>query len=52
MPDLSLETSCDGHVIGIDEAGRGPWGQAGPRPKACEALIVRSNASAAAWLRA
>ena len=28
MPDLSLETSCDGHVIGIDEAGRGPW--AGP----------------------
>ena len=28
MPDLSLETSCDGYVIGIDEAGRGPW--AGP----------------------
>ena len=28
MPDLSLETSCDGCVIGIDEAGRGPW--AGP----------------------
>ena len=28
MPDLSLETSCDGRVIGIDEAGRGPW--AGP----------------------
>ena len=28
MPDLSLETSYAGHVIGIDEAGRGPW--AGP----------------------
>ena len=28
MPDLSFETACDGHVIGIDEAGRGPW--AGP----------------------
>ena len=28
MPDLSLETSFDGYVIGIDEAGRGPW--AGP----------------------
>ena len=28
MPDLSIETSCDGYVIGIDEAGRGPW--AGP----------------------
>ena len=28
MPDLSLEKSCEGHVIGIDEAGRGPW--AGP----------------------
>ena len=28
MPDLSLEKSCDGYVIGIDEAGRGPW--AGP----------------------
>ena len=28
MPDLSLETSCDGYVIGIDESGRGPW--AGP----------------------
>ena len=25
MPDLSLEKKCDGHVIGIDEAGRGPW---------------------------
>ena len=28
MPDLSFETSYDGYVIGIDEAGRGPW--AGP----------------------
>ena len=28
MPDLLLETSCDDCVIGIDEAGRGPW--AGP----------------------
>ena len=28
MPDLSIETSCNGYVIGIDEAGRGPW--AGP----------------------
>ena len=28
MPNFSLETSCDGYVIGIDEAGRGPW--AGP----------------------
>ena len=28
MPDLSLETGFDGYVIGIDEAGRGPW--AGP----------------------
>ena len=28
MPDLTLEIGCDGHVIGIDEAGRGPW--AGP----------------------
>ena len=28
MPDLLFETSCDGYVIGIDEAGRGPW--AGP----------------------
>ena len=28
MPELKLETSFDGHVIGIDEAGRGPW--AGP----------------------
>jgi ribonuclease HII len=28
MPDLTFETGCDGHVIGIDEAGRGPW--AGP----------------------
>ena len=28
MPNLSLENSCQGHVIGIDEAGRGPW--AGP----------------------
>ena len=28
MPDLSFETTCDGHIIGIDEAGRGPW--AGP----------------------
>ena len=28
MPDLSHECQVDGHVIGIDEAGRGPW--AGP----------------------
>ena len=28
MPDLTLEKKCNGHVIGIDEAGRGPW--AGP----------------------
>lgn len=28
MPDLKLEKRFDGHVIGIDEAGRGPW--AGP----------------------
>ena len=28
MPDFSFETSCDDFVIGIDEAGRGPW--AGP----------------------
>ena len=28
MPDLLLENSYQGHVIGIDEAGRGPW--AGP----------------------
>ena len=28
MPNLSLEADCYGHVIGIDEAGRGPW--AGP----------------------
>ena len=28
MPDLSIENSCGGYVIGIDEAGRGPW--AGP----------------------
>jgi len=28
MPDLSLEQGFDGPVIGIDEAGRGPW--AGP----------------------
>ena len=28
MPDLSHERQFDGHVIGIDEAGRGPW--AGP----------------------
>ncbi len=28
MPDLSFETTCDGHIIGIDESGRGPW--AGP----------------------
>ena len=28
MPDLSIESGFDGPVIGIDEAGRGPW--AGP----------------------
>ncbi len=28
MPDLSFEKTCDSQVIGIDEAGRGPW--AGP----------------------
>lgn len=28
MPDLSLESRFSGSVIGIDEAGRGPW--AGP----------------------
>ena len=28
MPDLEFENSYQGHVIGIDEAGRGPW--AGP----------------------
>ena len=28
MPDLSFESGFDGPVIGIDEAGRGPW--AGP----------------------
>ena len=28
MPDLTFETGYDGHVIGIDEAGRGSW--AGP----------------------
>lgn len=28
MPDLSIEAGFDGPVIGVDEAGRGPW--AGP----------------------
>ena len=28
MPDFSLELAVDGSVVGIDEAGRGPW--AGP----------------------
>lgn len=28
MPDLAIESGFDGPVIGIDEAGRGPW--AGP----------------------
>lgn len=28
MPDFSLENACSGLVVGIDEAGRGPW--AGP----------------------
>ena len=28
MPDLSIESGFDGPVIGVDEAGRGPW--AGP----------------------
>lgn len=28
MPDFSLEIACPGLVVGIDEAGRGPW--AGP----------------------
>lgn len=28
MPDLEIESGFDGPVIGIDEAGRGPW--AGP----------------------
>ena len=28
MPDLSYESTIDGVVTGIDEAGRGPW--AGP----------------------
>ena len=28
MPDLSIESGFDGLVIGVDEAGRGPW--AGP----------------------
>ena len=27
-PDFSLEDAADGHVAGVDEAGRGPW--AGP----------------------
>jgi len=28
MPDFALEDACDDPVVGIDEAGRGPW--AGP----------------------
>ena len=28
MPDLSIESGFAGPVIGVDEAGRGPW--AGP----------------------
>lgn len=28
MPDFEIENSCKGLVVGVDEAGRGPW--AGP----------------------
>ena len=28
MPDMALESEYEGHVAGVDEAGRGPW--AGP----------------------
>ena len=40
MPDLRLETACEGLVAGIDEVGRGPW--AGPVVAAAVILDVAS----------
>ena len=39
MPDLSIESGFDGPVIGVDEAGRGPW--AGPVTIAAASVIAK-----------
>ena len=45
MPDLSIESGFAGPVIGVDEAGRGPW--AGPVTiAACWLDPVRDSAPA------
>ena len=43
MPDLSIESGFAGPVIGVDEAGRGPW--AGPATIAACWLDMRARAS-------
>lgn len=48
MPDLDLETEVAGAVIGIDEAGRGPW--AGPVTVAAVWLVPQYYADLPAGL--
>jgi len=49
MPDLSIESGFVGPVIGIDEAGRGPW--AGPVTIAAAGLMwPRFQACRQGWM--